>query len=239
MIGEAVLLEYKMAKGEELEYRSVVKSDQSVKEGDEVTSQVSELVMDMSQKALEVKPEGLMDIEVTITGGKTKVNEEESELPNVGQTILMTMKKNGEITKSSVDIPFSQPPFPSYQVKKGDSWKEQSRVSIPGKDEPAVLTYEYTLVGFADIANYKCVEISVKCNETKVELGEGADQTITAIGTTYFAPKEGRLVRSEVETVTKIIAENLQVDNKIKVTVELVGTKSAPFQTDDQGFIAR
>ena len=239
MVGEAVVLEYKMARGEELEYRSTVKSEQSVKEGEEVTSQASSLVMDMSQVAREVKPDGNMEVEVTITGGRIKVGDEQSELPSTGQTILMSMKKNGEITKSSVEIPFSQPPFPARPVKKGDSWSEQSRISIPGKDQPAILTYEYTLMGFAEVGGYKCAEIAVKCAETKVELGEGAEQKITAIGMTYFAPREGRLVKSEVETVTVITAENLRVDNNIKVLVELTGAKGARFSApeQDQGFI--
>ena len=239
MVGEAVNLEYKMAKGEVLIYRSIVHSDQAVKEEETTTTQSSDLLMNMDQEAKEVRADGLMDVEVTITGGKTKVGAEETELPNAGQVILMTMKKNGEIIKSSVEIPFSQPPFPSKPVKKGDSWKEQSKITIPGKAEPAVLFYEYTVLGMASTGGYNCVEIGIKCDETRITLAEGIDQTIKAIGKTYFASKEGRLVRSEVETLTQITGPNLLVDNKIKVLVELVEVKPAPFTSVEQGFIVK
>jgi len=240
MAGEAVMLEYKMQKGEELEYRSTVHSEQTITEGNETASQMSDLTMLMVQEAKEINPDGSMQVEVTIKEGKGRIGNEEVELPNVGQTIAMRMLKNGEITHSSVDMPFSQPPFPGKPVKKGDIWTEQSKVRIPDRPQPIILTYEYTLSGFKEVDGYDCAEILVKCKDSKVKLDEGVEQTISARGTTYFAHKQGRLVRSQVETVTSITKDDIKVDNKIKVVVELTKAKSAVgLGPAEEGFIAK
>lgn len=237
MLGEGVKLEYKMEKGETLEYKSTVHSEQEILEKAETSRQTSDLEMLLSQEAKDIDIDGTIIVQVNIKKGVLRMEGKEDELPNVGQSIAMRMKKNGEIVQSSVDFPFTQPPFPEKVIKQGDTWTSQSRVDIPGRAEPVFLTYHYSLWGIKTINGYECAEIKVSCPETEVLIQEGMKQKISAIGTTYFAYASGRLIRSEVETSTEIKAEGMQLKNSIAVLVELVG--AAGGSLPEQGFIAR
>ena len=61
----------------------------------------------------------------------------------------------------------------------------------------------------------------MSCPETRFDLQESIQQSITATGITYFAHKQGRLIRSQVSTKTEITAPGTTVGTKIKVVVEL------------------
>jgi len=61
----------------------------------------------------------------------------------------------------------------------------------------------------------------VSCPETRFDLQEEIQQSITATGVTYFGHKQGRLVKSQVSTKTEITAPGTVVGTKIKVVVEL------------------
>jgi hypothetical protein len=237
MLGEGIKLEYKMEKGEVLEYKSTVHSEQEILEKGQSSTQVSDLEMLLSQEAKDIDIDGTMIVQVNIKKGVLRLEGKEDELPNVGQSIAMRMKKNGEITQSSVDFPFTQPPFPEKIIKQGETWTSQSRVEIPGRAEPVFLTYHYSLWGTKTVNGYECAEIKVSCPETEVMIQENMKQKISAIGTTYFAPQAGRLIRSEVETSTEITSEGMQLKNSIAVLVELVA--AAGGSLPDQGFIAR
>ncbi len=241
VVGEAVKLEYKMKKGEALTYKTTVRSEQEIKTEDQSGSTSSDVEMKMVQKCTDVDAEGTMTVDVTIQSGKVVREGEEQELPNIGQTITLKMKKNGEIVHTSVDLPFEQPAFPTGSVKKGDTWVGKSKISIPGKTEMVGLDYNYSLWGFQKINNFECSEIKVTCPETKIPIQEGIDQVLSATGTTYFAHKEGRLVKSEVSTTTLITAQDGSVDTKIKVVVELEDKKapSVGLGGPDEGFIIK
>lgn len=221
VVGEAVMLEYKMKKGETLTYKTTVHSEQEIKTEDQSGSTSSDVEMKMVQKCTDVAADGTMTVDVTIQSGKIMREGEEEELPNVGQTITLKMKKSGEIVHTSVDLPFEQPAFPVDKVKKGDSWIGKSKISIPGKQEMVGLDYNYSLWGFTKVSGFDCSEIKVTCAETNIPIQEGIDQTLSAEGTTFFAHKEGRLIKSEVSTKTVITAQDGSVDTKIRVTVEL------------------
>ncbi len=240
VVGEAVMLEYKMKKGETLNYTTTVHSEQEIKTEEQSGSTTSDVVMKMVQKCTDVAPDGTMTVDVTIQSGKLKRDGEEEELPNVGQTITLKMKKSGEIVHTSVDLPFEQPAFPTKAVKKGDTWVGKSKISIPGKPDMVTLEYNYSLWDFTKILGYDCAEIKVACPETKIPIGEGIEQVLTATGTTYFAYKEGRLVKSEVETKTKITAQDGSVYTVIKVVVELQDKAQGGISPSiDEGFIIK
>jgi hypothetical protein len=226
VVGETISLEYKMKKGEEIKYKTIVDSEQSMKEGDQKQEIKSNLVMIMMQRCTDVLQDGTMVIDVVIESGSLKRDGEEEPLPNTGQVISMKMKKNGEMVQTSVDLPFSQPPFPAKSIKKKDTWTGESKVSIPGKTEPIVLTYNYILWDFVKQGKHECAEIKVSCPENKINLAEGVEQVLSATGTTYFAHKAGMLVRSEVETKTDITAPDASIKTHIKVKVELMDHKA-------------
>ncbi len=230
--GEPITLEYKMSPGEVLKYRTRVDSDQSLREeGQPEQSNRSVLEMTMEQKVTEVKGD-LSTVEVTIQDGKIHREGEVADLPAAGQTIGITMKRNGDIVKTSVDFPFSQPAFPERTLRVGEKWTGDSKMDIPRMDaegnqtgsKQVSLTYHYTLAGFERIAGYDVAIIQVECPKTSIEIDANVVQSIVATGKTCFAHREGRLIRSNVETNTRITAPGAEVSTHIKVSVDLVDT---------------
>lgn len=238
VVGEAILLEYKMKKGESLQYKVTVHTDQDFKMTEQNFNQGALMEMIMLQKAVDVSPDGSMNVDVTIESGTLKREAEELELPTVGSTINIRMQKNGLVTQSSVDFPYQQPPFPSNPVKKGDSWNGESKIAIPGKEQPETLNYIYTLTGTQKVHGYDCAEIKVSCPKKEIELQEGAKQTISATGTTFFACKEGKLVKSEIDTDSDVIAKEGVVNTRIKIKVELLEL-APPSSGTEEAYIAR
>ena len=233
VVGDTVTLEYKMNPGEVLQYKTVVGSEQLLQEGSQSANSSSLMEMVMTQRATEVSPEGTMGVDVTITSvrlqrGDQEVGFEEGQDPT-GKTVSMKMKRSGEVVQTSMDLPFSQPPFPTRPIKKGETWTGDSKIPVPvtnaegevtGQRE-VTLRYHYSLWDFTRVQGYECAEIRVSCPESTIPLQEKVEQRISATGTTYFAYKEGRLVRSEVETDSSIVTQEVSIKNHIKVKVEL------------------
>lgn len=237
MIGDSanVTLAYRMQQGEKLKYRTTVNTQQTIEEKDKPPQLAeSQLEMVMSQTCREISPEGHMTVDVLIESGSIRQDQQVSPLPSAGQTITMVMKNSGEVLRSSVDFPFSQPAFPEKPVAISDTWNSDSQMQIPlyGDDgeqsgvKDLTLTYIYKLMQLSLENGYNVAVIDVQCPAKKVELQPGASQTIEAHGRTYFSHDKGRLVKSEVNTTTLIEAEGAQVLTKITVEVELTESSS-------------
>ena len=230
MFGETIVLAYSMKPGEKLTYKTEVFSEQSVQEeGGAPQSFASKMEMTMLQEGKKVNPDGSMEVDVTIVSGSIEKEGETAQIPTVGQVITIVMRPSGEIVRTSVNFPFSQPSFPEKQLKVSDNWTGDSQMDIPLFDDEgnqtgtkkADLTYHYTLGGVEQSRGYEVAVINVSCPQTSFDLTEDTTQTITATGTTYFSHKAGRLVKSQVATVTEIKAPTATVGTKIKVIVEL------------------
>ena len=228
--GEAIILEYKMTPGEVLKYRTQVDSEQSLQEeGQPEQANRSLLEMTMEQKVTKVSG-GESTVDVTIQEGKIHREGEVVDLPAVGQTIGITMKRNGDIVRTTVDFPFSQPAFPDRTLRVGEKWTGDSKMEIPLMDsegnqtgsKAVTLTYHYTLAGFERVGGYDVAVIEVECPKTSLEIQPEVIQSIVATGKTCFAHREGRLVKSNVETQTRITAPGAEVRTHIKVAVDLV-----------------
>jgi hypothetical protein len=234
MFDEAITLAYQMSVGEALRYKTEVLSTQSIKEdGQAPQTAQSQLEITMLQTVKGVSPDGQMTVDVTIEKGTMQRDGQVMTLPTVGQTITIVMKKSGEIVRTSVDFPFSQPAFPERSVKLKDSWTGDSKMDIPLYDndgnqtgsKQVTLTYNYTLNGFEHVLGYETAAIHVNCPTETIALQENVEQKITAKGVTNFGHKQGRLVRSRVETETEITAPGASVSTAIRVTVELIEAK--------------
>lgn len=230
MFGDTITLAYAMQPGEKLRYKTEVTSEQSVQqEGQEAQGFSSTMEMVMLQEGKAVNPDGSMEVEVTIEDGTIYKGGQSEKLPTIGTKITIVMKKSGEIVRTSVDFPFSQPAFPDKQLKVNDSWTGDSQMDIPLYDDDgnqtgikkADLKYHYTLSGVEQAKGYETAVINVSCPETRFDLQESIQQSITATGVTYFGHKQGRLVKSQVSTKTEITAPGTTVGTKIKVVVEL------------------
>lgn len=231
MFDDSITLAYRGSVGEALRYKTEVISLQTMKEEGKPAQQAqSVLEMTMLQAIKGVSPEGEMTVDVTIEEGVMKRDNEVMPLPSKGQTITIVMKKSGEIVRTSVDFPFQQPAFPEKGLKLKDTWTGDSNMDIPLYDndgnqtgtKQVTLKYGYTLSGFEHLLGYDSAVINVSCPTTTVPLQEGVEQKITAKGVTNFGHKQGRLVRSKVETETEITAPGTTVGTNIRVTVELV-----------------
>lgn len=230
MFGETIVLAYDMKPGEKLRYKTEVFSEQSVQEdGQPAQGFSSKMDMTMVQEGKKVNPDGSMEVDVTIVDGTIEREGQTAQIPTVGQTITIVMKRSGEIVRTSVNFPFSQPAFPEKQLKVNDTWTGDSQMDIPLFDDEgnqtgtkkADLTYHYSLGGIEQSRGYEVAVINVKCPETRFDLTEDTAQTITASGVTHFSHKSGRLVKSQVSTTTEIKAPSAVVGTKIKVIVEL------------------
>lgn len=231
MFGDnSITLAYQMQPGEKLRYKTEVISEQSVQqEGEQPQGFSSTMEMVMVQEGKAVNPDGSMEVEVTIEDGSISKGGQTEKLPTIGTKITIVMKKSGEIVRTSVDFPFSQPAFPEKQLQVNDSWTGDSQMDIPLYNDDgqqtgtkkADLTYHYTLAGKEQVKGYETAVINVSCPETRFDLQEEIQQSITATGVTYFGHKQGRLVKSQVSTKTEITAPGTVVGTKIKVVVEL------------------
>lgn len=246
MFGDnSIILAYKMSPGEKLRYKTEVFSEQSVQEeGQSPQSFSSKMDMTMVQEGTKVNPDGTMEVDVAIVDGTIEREGQTAKLPTVGQTISIVMKPSGEIVRTSVNFPFSQPAFPEKSLKVQDTWTGDSQMDIPLFDDEgqqtgtkkADLTYHYTLGGLEQSRGYEVAVINVTCPETSFDLTDDTTQVITATGTTYFSHKAGRLVKSHVTTHTEIKAPTAVVGTKIKVTVELQEVSGGPPAGLDAGF---
>lgn len=242
VVGETISLEYKMKQGETLRYKTTVQSVQTLQEGSQSATGTSLMEMVMVQKATDVSGEGTMGVDVTIETVNLKrdgeaVQFEPGQDPS-GKTVSMKMKKNGEVIQTSMDLPFSQPPFPSRPIRKGETWTGDSKIPVPVTNDKGEvqghrevsLKYHYSLWDFVRMQGYDCAEIRVSCPESTIPLQDKVEQRISATGTTYFAYKEGRLVRSEVQTDSQISAAEVSIKNQIHVRVELQDAEGASGQ---------
>lgn len=225
MGNDSILLQYKCKKGETVRYRTTVDSHQDVKEKGQSMEISSKVEMVMAQTCTDIAADGTMSIDVLIEEGYILRNGERQELPNKGQKIAMKMKKSGDITSTSTPVDFSQPSFPEEPKAKKDRWNSESLINIPNRNEPVKLDYKYILWDTVKADGYDCAEIKVSCPETAIELQEGVTQTISATGATYFAYKEGLLVKSEVETKTDIESpkDDAAINTRIRVKVVMEG----------------
>lgn len=246
MTGETIVLAYDMKPGEKLRYRTEVFSEQSVQEdGQPAQSFASKMDMTMLQEGKSVNADGSMEVDVTIVDGSIEREGQKVQIPTVGQTITIVMKRSGEIVRTSVNFPFSQPAFPEKQLKVGDSWTGDSQMDIPLFDDDgnqtgtkkADLTYHYSLGGLEASRGHDVAVIQVSCPETRFELNEDTSQTITASGVTHFGHKNGRLVKSQVATTTEIKAPTAVVGTKIKVVVELLEASGGSSTGLESGFL--
>ncbi|MBQ7568215.1 hypothetical protein IJT17_05345 [bacterium] len=223
---DGITLEYKMAAGEVLHYKSEVVSVQTVQEpGAEPAITESTLNITIEQKVVRAI-EGSYELEITISDGTVKTGSQVLPLENLnGQKISMAMKRNGDIYNVSANMPFSQPSFPTHPLKLHESWKTINPIKIPLNEEGHIknydLEYTHTLSSVEAIQGYDVAVVSIDCPKTDLKLSEDAHQTITAQGKTKFAHTLGRLVSSYVHTHTVVDAQEYVVTTDIKVSVDL------------------
>jgi hypothetical protein len=224
---EAVLLQYKMAKNEEYVYEIVVDSNREAKTNEGNQQEHDLLKMRMTQKITAVHPDGSYSLEMLVEPKQLVRNGQEIRVDPMQQRVNMRMSKSGELLETSLQGPATNPSFPTRPVFVGETWEGESKVNLQdpatGQPLPPVgLKFNYTFQGIEKMKGYDCAKIIVKNPETEIPLSPGIVQKITANGSNYFAHKEGRLVKSEVETRIVMTHPEITLYNNIRITVDLV-----------------
>lgn len=236
-----------MCKGEVQEYRAHIHSDQIVQERDEGRSVSTLADLVIMQKVIDVQLPDTYGLQVTVASGTVKRGGEVERISTKGQSFVMQLKKSGEIAQTSAVLPYSPPAFPDRSLRQGDTWSVQSELTVPfaGSDgqmegvrrEP--LTYNYSLWGFSRLLGYDCAQIHVVCPQTRIELSSGIAQVVSAAGTTFFAYKEGKMVRSEVETTNVFSSPDSTITSTVKVIVDIHEAASTGMAVGGEEFIIR
>lgn len=220
MAKEPIKLEYKMQTGEEYVYQITLDSEQKMEIEGKPQDIKDHLKMRMLQRVLEVNRDGSYNLEMVVEPQQLIRNNENMPMQAGEQKVTMKMTKNGEILETSMPSPASQPSFPTKTLLVGETWTGESKINL-GKPEPATLKFNYLLWGVEKTKGYECAIIQVNSPETEIPLDAGSVQKISAGGTTFFAHKEGRLVKSEVNTKIYMESPQGKLSNNIKILVTL------------------
>ncbi|MBI2265898.1 MAG: hypothetical protein HYU64_12110 [Armatimonadetes bacterium] len=221
MVLDTVKLEYQMKKDEELSYKIRVNSQRETSDQGKVQTDKDVLTLNMTQKVVAVSSDGIYDLEMNVTPLELVRNSEPIKLEVQSQSVKLKMSRSGEILAISMPSPATQPSFPTKPLRKGESWIGESKINLPGKADPFILKFNYMLWGLEKVKGYECAQIQVSSPETKIPIEEQVTQKVSAVGTTYFAHKEGRLVKSDVETKTAMDFPGGYVKTLTQIFVEL------------------
>lgn len=226
-VSDAVTLQYKMAKNEEYVYDIAVDSSRDAESGGNRQQERDLLKMKMTQKVTEVNSDSSYSLEMLVEPQKLTKNEQEVPLNPMQQKVTMRMSKSGEILETSLQGPATQPSFPTRPIFVGETWEGESKVNLQDPTTgqplpPVTLKFVYTLSAIVKVKGYECAHIIVKNPESEIALSQGVTQKISANGDTYFAHKEGRLIKSDVQTKILMTLPDGQLHNTIKITVEIV-----------------
>lgn len=196
-----VRLEFKGGVGSKNAYGVLMQGKSIVESAGQSQSTDMKMEMVIEQKVLQSNGTE-MDVSTTIVSGSTAINNEVSELPNVGQAILMKMNKRGAVIEASgggdpnFDFKQMQIEFPERKVKNGDTWTSKIK---PNEKFPIPMEAIYTMVGTEMVQGYECAKIESEIRVLPSDR-KNIDLEVDAKGVLYFAVKEGKMVKNEVRS---------------------------------------
>ncbi len=217
---QGIVLEYKMKKGQVYNYSVVMTNDRYMKDEENEIRENITMKLKMVQRVKNVTPDNTFELEIDVTPESLTRDGSAVEIPLEPQKVLMKMDKHGNVLYSSVHTPSTTTTFPKNPINIGDSWTGESKVSIPEINKEVKLLFTYTASSIANVNGYECVKIDVEGKPSSLEV-EGITQTFETKGVTYFAYKDGMLVKSDVTTKIKATAGDAMMTHDLKVSVEL------------------
>lgn len=216
-----VSLEYKFKNGESLRYTAKVVSEQLLEDGGKVVGRQSyEATLVVLEKAF-VMPGGDIELEMTIESAYVTMEGARKTLPSQGKTLTLEMTKRGEIIRSDSDVPLSQVPFPDMPVTTGSRWEGRSFFPVPEKDKPHSVVFLYTLGGSRKEGGYDCVELNVQALDNSLALADDLNHTMDIEGTSFFAPREGKLISSHVTTKMGLKSSDSSISSTFDIGISL------------------
>ena len=183
----------------------------------------------MVQKVENITPDGTYELNIEVTPESLEKDGTPMDIPIDPQKVFMKMDKYGNVLYSSIQAPSTATTFPKNPIKIGDSWTGESKVSIPELNREVKLLFTYTASAIKQVNGYECLQIDVEGQPSNLEI-EGITQTFETKGVTYFAYKDGILVKSDVTTNIKATAGEASMTHELTVSVNLenVEMKGAP-----------
>jgi len=223
-------IKYKLKPGHICRYDTTVYSLREAEEGSYYEKNESTMEMSMTQEVVKAYSNGDMDLRVSIDKSTLWKNGEEVPVKRKEKVFFMKMSESGEVLESSGTGPQSPPLFPDRDINPGDVWKSEKSISVPSRPDGLLLKTLYKLEGSEKFNGFDCVKIVIDTEEVSLEFEEGVLQVIGGNGVTYFAPGEGKLVNSEVNTYTRTTLSDAQIRvvTKVKVNYVVDGKENKP-----------
>jgi len=219
---QPLYLEYRFGQGETLRYTASVTSEQVLRDGGRIVGkQRYEARLDVAEKAY-VTPEGNIELAMTIESAWVLMDGVRKTLPSQGKTLSLEMTKKGDILRSDSEVPLSQVPFPEEAVAMGAQWEGKSFFSVPDQSKPHGITYLYTLKGRGEKNGYDCAELSITVKDDNLALDDDLHQQMSIEGSSWFAPREGRLIASFVKTRMSLVSSDSSVECTFVIDITLV-----------------
>jgi hypothetical protein len=211
---KGVKLEYGSKVGDTSTYHLTMDGNTSVFVGDRNQKTAIRTEMYLTQKVDAFK-EGVIDLMTKIDSGSVNVNGTTSLLPNVGQQVKTSLKKNGEIVSTSgfgpsINLNQMQLVFPDKELEVGSSW---TSVMEPSPAVPVTLNVEYKVLGFEKIRDFDCIKMASSVRSGAKTTVEGLQLKVQADGSIYYAYKEGKMVKNDVKSTMEMILKRV-IDNQ-------------------------
>lgn len=173
----------------------------------------------IAQKVTEVESNDTVVIETTYESATVKADGKEIPFPYEDKSFTIVMTKQGKILEVRGLEKLSlgainendykkmmqelQPEFPDKELRIGDTWSIEKKIELPqGFLE---ITASSVLGDFKNIEGFRCAIINTEFSIplTMQEEKQGIKIKMSGeeegTGTTYFAVKEGKLVKAEVD----------------------------------------
>ena len=221
-----------MVKNDAYIYEMTINSTLETVRADSRTQENDVRTIRMIQQVSEVNADGSYTIEVLVMPQGLTKSKEEIPLESTQQRVVMKMSRSGKILESNLETQTTMPSFPTRPIHLGETWEDELMLNIPspvdGLPRNLRLVSVRTLRDIERTMGFDCAHIAVMNPEMELSLGGGNYQRITARGDTYFAHKDGRLVKSDTESRVMTAFSDLVLLNRITIGLSLVTQSEEP-----------
>ncbi|MEQ8167623.1 MAG: hypothetical protein ABRQ38_01915 [Candidatus Eremiobacterota bacterium] len=216
-------LTYKFLKGQEDRYKvSTISSETIMDDSTEESRKDNSVNMELVQKIIDLDNDGTGHIVMIVDKGPPAHD-------GGKQTYFIKMATNGKILVNSSGHMQNTPSLPDKDVMPGHSWTGESIVNLPGVKSSKPYKNIYKLEKFEDIDEYNCAVISMKSEtlDVNIDIPDYPDfkvrQIINSDGKIFFAPEEGKLIKSVTNTyTTSYLPDNKLMETEMTVKVEIM-----------------
>ncbi|MEW6280967.1 MAG: hypothetical protein AB1758_20305 [Candidatus Eremiobacterota bacterium] len=158
----------------------------------------------LRQRTLAVEADGSGHV---VTVNEPQGSPEELQVAGVPiqrQVVYTHMTPVGNIVETSGPDSGAAFSFPEEPVREGQEWTGVSKLQLPSFPRPLEAVTHYRLAGQQDIADFHCVKIEIRSEESSVDIpvseGVMGKLILSSTGVLFFDPEKGVMVRQELHT---------------------------------------